>query len=498
MQQQRADATRGSLAAVLLGFFVVMLDTTIVNVALPDVGRSLGAGVAGLQWLVDAYTLTFAGLLLSGGAACDIIGARRVYVVGLTIFGALSVACALAPTIEVLIAARALQGAGAAAVVPGSLALLAAHYPEPRRRARVIGLWGGAGGVAAALGPVLGGLLITSTGWRAVFWVNLPAIAVGCWLAQRHLAPAIGPARRHFDSAGQVTSIAGLACLSYVAIAQGAHGWGAVEATLLIAGLVLLAVFALLQRNGRDPMLPLALFNNRSFAVSTLVGFCLNVSFFGQLFVLSLYFQQYRGLGPLGAGLALAPQACSAVVGSPLGGTLSARIGPFPTMFTGLSIGSAGFISLMVLSHDTPFAWIAILSFTAGLGMAIAMPAATSAAVSAAPARHAGIAGGVVNTARQTGSVFGVALLGGLVSSREFLNGFHRAVGLAGLIFAVAAFTVLGQLLLGGTQPSTDESRPDEGQPRRPRPLFNATEESGGLADAGVAGQDVDDRGDSS
>jgi DHA2 family methylenomycin A resistance protein-like MFS transporter len=139
MQQQRADATRGSLAAVLLGFFVVMLDTTIVNVALPDVGRSLGAGVAGLQWLVDAYTLTFAGLLLSGGAACDIIGARRVYVVGLTIFGALSVACALAPTIEVLIAARALQGAGAAAVVPGSLALLAAHYPEPRRRARDIG-----------------------------------------------------------------------------------------------------------------------------------------------------------------------------------------------------------------------------------------------------------------------------------------------------------------------------------------------------------------------
>lgn len=495
MQQQRAHATRGTLAAVLLGFFVVMLDTTIVNVALPDVGRSLDAGVAGMQWLVDAYTLTFAGLLLSGGAACDIVGARRVYVVGLVIFGALSVGCAMAPTMEVLIAARALQGAGAAAVVPGSLALLAAHYPEPGRRARVIGLWGGAGGVAAALGPVLGGLLITSIGWRAVFWVNLPAIAVGCWLAQRHLAPSMGPARRHFDCAGQVTSIAGLACLSYVAIAQGAHGWGAVEASLLIAGLVLLAVFALLQRYGRYPMLPLALFKDRSFAVSTLVGFCLNVSFFGQLFVLSLYFQQYRGFGPLGAGFALAPQACSAVIGSPLGGRLSARIGSFSAMFTGLSIGSAGFISLLVLSHDTPLPWIAILSFTAGLGMAIAMPAATSAAVSAAPARHAGVAGGVVNTARQTGSVFGVALLGGLVSSRDFLNGFHWAVGLAGLIFAVAALAVLGQRLLGGPQPSSGEPRSDEGQPRRPRSLFSAQEVSCGVADAGVAGRDVDDRG---
>ena len=464
MKQQGTHESRGTLVAILLGFFVVMLDTTIVNVALPDVGRSLGAGVAGLQWLVDAYALTFAGLLLSGGAACDIVGARRVYVGGLTIFGALSAACAMAPMIEVLIAARALQGLGAAAVVPGSLALLAAHYPEPRRRARVIGLWGGAGGIAAALGPVLGGLLITSVGWRAVFWVNLPVIAVGCWLAQRHLAPAMRPAQRRFDSAGQVTSMAGLACLSYVAIAQGAHGWGAVESALLIVGLVLLAAFALLQRNGRDPMLPLTLFSDRSFAVSTLVGFCLNVSFFGQLFVLSLYFQQYRGFGPLDGGLALAPQACSAVIGSPLGGRLSSRIGPFPTMVTGLSTGSAGFISLLVLSHDTAFAWIAILSFTAGLGMAIAMPAATSAAVSAAPAQHAGIAGGVVNTARQVGSVFGVALLGGLVSSRDFLIGFHLAVGLAGLIFAAAALTVLGQLLLGHIQPPTP-TRPRQTNP---------------------------------
>ena len=450
MKQQGADASRGTFVAIVLGFFVVMLDTTIVNVALPEVGHSVGAGVAGLQWFVDAYTLTFAGLLLSAGAACDVFGGRPVYVVGLTIFGALSAGCAMGPTIEVLVAARALQGLGAAAIVSGSLALLATHYPEPRRRASVIGLWGGAGGTAAALGPILGGLLITSIGWRAVFWVNLPVIVVGCWLARRYLAPPTRSTQRRFDSAGQSTSIAGLACLSYVAIAQGAHGWGVLESTLLIAGLALLTAFALTQRNRRDPLLPLTLFTDRTFAVSTLVGFCLNASFFGQLFVLSLYFQQYRGFGPLDAGLALAPQACSAVIGSPLGGRLSARIGPFPTMLTGLSIGSAGFTSLLTLSHATPYPWIALLSFTGGLGMAIAMPAATSAAVSASPVEYAGIAGGVVNTARQTGSVFGVAVLGGLVSSRDFLNGFHLAVGLAGLIFAAAGLTVLGLLLLPG------------------------------------------------
>ena len=441
-----SQPTRRALLAIVLGFFVVMLDTTIVNVALPDIGGDLATSVAGLQWVVDAYTLTFAGLLLSGGAACDVLGARRVYLAGLSVFGVLSAACAAAPTTEVLVLARGVQGIGAAAVVPGSLALLSAHYPDRRQRARVIGLWGGAGGIAAALGPVLGGLLISSIGWRAVFWVNLPVIAIGCWLVLRHLKQIPRHPTRRLDPAGQITSIAGLACLTYVAIAQSEHGWTTIESTLLTLGLLLLTTFVVLQRRSSDPMLPMSLFTHRPFTIATVVGFSLNASFFGQLFALSLYFQQYRGFSALIGGLALAPQATSAIIGSPLGGRLTARIGPFPTMLTGLLIGAAGFTSLLILSYDTPYPWIAVLSFFAGFGMATAMPAATAAAVTGAPPEHVGIAGGVVNAARQTGSVFGVAVLGGLISSTNFLGGFHWAVGLAGAIFAVSALLVLAEL----------------------------------------------------
>ncbi|VEI04301.1 Spectinomycin tetracycline efflux pump [Acidipropionibacterium jensenii] len=439
VEKRRAAATGG----VLAGFFIVMLDTTIVNVVLPDIGSDLGASVSGLQWIVDAYTLVLAALLLTAGAACDRLDTRTVYVFGLGWLGLMSICCALAPTTLLLVIARALQGVGAAAIIPGSLALLAQLFPEPGRRARAIGLWGGAGGVAAAVGPVIGGFLVSVIGWRVVFWVNIPVVVLACWAALHDIAARPGNARRGLDLPGLALSVPGLAVITWAVIAAGEHGWMLAPVFGLALGVLVLAGFVLVEHRVPAPMLPLSLFHSGRFSVASVVGFALNVSFFGQLFVLSLFFQRYLGYEPWLAGLALAPQACSAVVGSPLGGRASARFGPFPVMLIGLLVGAVGFGGLAFVSGATAYPIIAALSFAGGLGMAFAMPAATAAAVATAPAELAGTASGVINTARQTGTVIGVATLGTFATgSSGFLPGFQRAVTGASLVFLVAAVLV--------------------------------------------------------
>ena len=420
----------GALIAALLGFFIVMLDTTVVNVALARIGGDLGVPVASLQWVVDAYALTFAALQLSAGAACDRMGARSVHLLGLAVFGLLSAACALA--------------------------MLSLIHDRPADRARAIGLWGGAGGVAAAVGPVAGGLLVTFTGWRLVFWVNLPLVAAALWLTARCLpAPETRSLRRREggDLPGQVLSVAGLAAATYGIIAAGEHGWSPPVVTSTLAGLSLLAAFVLVERTASRPMLPTAVFSRSRFAVAAAVGFALNTGFFGQLFVLALFLQRYLGYEPWLAGLALAPQACSAVVASPMGGRMTARIGAFPTMLTGLLTGAAGFAGLAVVTASTPYPLVAALTFLGGFGTALTMPAATSAAVASAPAGYTGVAGSVINAARQTGSVVGVAVLGSLIASGDFLTGFHRAVVGASAVFAVAAIPVAVVVLRAAGRP---------------------------------------------
>lgn len=436
-----------TLVAVVLGFFIVMVDTTIVNVALPQIGISLGGGESLLQWVVTGYTLAFAALLLTGGAACDALGARRVYLAGLASFALFSIVCALAPNGGVLVAARVLQGLGAAALVPGSLALLAAAYTDPAKRAKAIGIWGGAGGVAAAVGPVLGGALIAAIGWRAVFWVNVPVIVIAIWLTLRHTPNPSPGHRRRLDLPGQVLAIAALCLVTYAVIDAAQHTWDITRIGLFVLGVVVGVMFLLVEWRSKDPLLPLGLFRSRAFSVASIVGLALNLGFYGQLFMLSLYFQQYRHYGPLAAGLAMAPQAFGAIIGSPLGGRATAKFGAFPTMLVGLLIGSAGFLSLIVLNQGTPYILIALLTFTAGFGMAVAMPAATSGAVSSAPTGYAGIAGGVVNAARQTGSIVGVAVLGGFSTLSDFRYGFQLAVVGAAATFLIAAALTLATML---------------------------------------------------
>ncbi len=420
--------TRMPLVAVCLGFFMITLDATVVNTALPAIGRDLGADVTGLQWVNAGYTLVFACLLLSAGALGDRLGARRVFLLGLTVFTLASVACGLSPSLGVLIAARVVQGAGAALVLPTSLALLNASYPDRTRRAHAIGVWAGLGGVAAGLGPVLGGVLTTGIGWPAIFFVNAPIGAVAALLTVKYVRNPLPRKQDVLNARGQVLSVVAIAALAYGLIEAGPHGWTAPDvlaAFALAAGAV--TAFALVDRRSR------ALFTGAAF-----VGAAINTGFYGELFLLALYFQDVRHLTPLVAGLAMAPQPGIAAVASWLGGRHIARFGARRVMLVGLPIGALGLFTMVLIGGGTPY-WKLILPLLAiGFGTAYTMPAATVTAVEAVPAHQAGAASGALNASRQLGSTLGVAVFGTLTASAGFLPGYRLSALVGGAVFAVA------------------------------------------------------------
>jgi MFS transporter, DHA2 family, methylenomycin A resistance protein len=425
------------LLAICTGYFMVILDTTIVNAALPALRTDLDADVTGLQWVVDSYLLVLAACLLSGGAFADLLGARRVCQWGLITFVAASIACGLAPTLPVLIVARVAQGAGAALAVPASLALLRAAHPERRARARAVGMWGGVGGIAAATGPILGGLLVGLVGWQSVFLVNVPIGLGACWLIARTV-PAPAPRPRALDPIGQVLAALTLTALT-VALIEHAHlAVAAAAATVfLLAG----AAFVLAQRRIADPMLPLSLFRDGTLSAGTMVGLLINLGFYGELFVLNLYFQQTRDASALLAGVALLPQMGMAAIGSALSGRYTAATGgPRRTMLAGLLIGAAGFLGLLFAAAHTFYLWLVLPMIAVGFGMSFTMPAATTAVTDAAPDDRSGLAAGVINAARQLGSVLGVAILGGLAGhGAGLVPGMHVALAIAGGAFVLAA-----------------------------------------------------------
>ena len=435
------------LLAVSLGYFMVILDATVVNVALPSLGHDLGSSLSGLQWVVDGYTLVFAALLLSAGSLGDLLGGRRVFEGGLWLFTAASAACAAAPSVTVLVIARLLQGLGAAMLVPSSLALLRAAYPDPSERARAVGTWGGVAGVAAASGPVVGGVLVAAVSWRAVFLINVPVGLLGLLLSTRHLPPRGERVNAGLDPAGQAAGILALTLLTFGLIEGGDAGW---SSPLAVAPLVLfplaLAAFLLLESRAQSPMLPLGLFRSRTFSGSSFVGLAINLGFYGQLFVISLYFQHVRGYTALQTGLALLPMGFFVALSSWLSGKVTGRIGPRAPMLGGLSLAGAGFLGLIVAGSHTSYVELVPALVAIGAGMAFTMPAATAAIIEAAPAERAGIASGVLNASRQAGGAIGVALLGTLVESGSFVPGLHLAMAVAGGVFlsaaAVAALTV--------------------------------------------------------
>lgn len=429
------------LIALCSGFFMIMIDATVVNTALPVLGRDLSASVSGLQWVVDGYTLVFACLLLSGGSLGDRLGARRVFLTGLALFTVASAACGLSSTLVALNVARVVQGVGAALVLPTSLALISAAYPDRARRVRAIGLWGGFGGVAAGLGPVVGGLLTTWLGWQAVFFVNVPVGVVAIALTLRHVVAPRPTRRSGLDPLGQVLAVVTVAALAFGLIEGGARGWTSAPVLAAFAVAVLGALgFVVAERRNADPMLPPRLFRDREFSGAIAVGAAINTGFYGQLFLLTLYLQHVHDLSPLASGLALLPMPAATSVASTLAGRHNALRGPRGVLLTGLSIGALGLFALTTTGPGTPY-WLLVAPLLAvGFGTGYAMPAATAAAIEAAPDRQAGTASGAFNASRQLGSTIGVAVFGALVGSAGgVLAASHLSALIGGLVFATGA-----------------------------------------------------------
>jgi MFS transporter, DHA2 family, methylenomycin A resistance protein len=419
--QPKAGTSMGWIvAATSFSFVVTQLDVTVVNVALPQIASGLSVHVSGLQWVVDAYTLPFAVLMLSAGVLGDRFGSRRAYLIGLAIFAAASLACGLAPNASTLIAARAAQGVAAALLIPSSLALLNhAASDDHSLRARAVGMWTAAGSVAIAAGPVLGGLLVATMGWRSIFLINVPLCIVGVGLTIRSVAPsARGDATHHLDPLGQLLAIVALTALTYSVIEFRPLG---IRHPLVIGGGILAVVagivFYFVETKSSEPMLPLGLFHLPNFSPSVVFGTIINLTFYGIMFVLSLYLQQARGFSALGTGLAYLPLMSTFIVVNVASGVVAARTGPRLPMILGASVTLVGYVMLSRLGPATPYVAMLLPFIVVPAGMGFAVPAMTAGVLSSIDRRRSGTASAVLNAARQTGGAIGVAIFGALVGS---------------------------------------------------------------------------------
>jgi len=436
-----------TLAAMSLGYGVVQLDVTIVNTALTTIGSGLQADVAALQWVVNAYTIGLAAFILTAGALGDRIGAKRVFIAGFALFTLASMGCAFAPNLGVLIAARGVQGVGAAVLVPNSLALLSHAYTEAAERGRAVGFWAAGASLALTAGPLAGGLLIHFGSWRAIFLVNLPIGLIGLFLAGRYTRETPRKHDRRLDLPGQAAAMLTLGLLAASIIEGGKVGWcsGFVETAAALA-VISGAAFILQERRYEQPMLPLELFSKRPFWLSAVVGLLVNTAFYGLIFVLSLYFQKQNGLSPLQTGLAFVPMMAVVLPFNILGPRLSERFGAAVVIALGASIAAAGAAALFIIGKQAPYALLCVQLLALGGGLGLLVPPLTSMLLGSVDKARSGVASGVLNSARQTGSVIGVALFGALVArDATFMMGLRISLGLAvGLLAASAAICVWG------------------------------------------------------
>ncbi|SDI18508.1 MFS transporter [Variovorax sp. OV700] len=405
-----------TLAATSFGFVVVQLDVTIVNVAMPQIGVDLGAGTTGLQWIVDAYTLAFAALLLTAGSFADRFGSRRIFSAGLVLFGMASLACALAPSIGVLIAARAAQGFGAALILPTSLSLLShACAGDVAARTRAIGWWSAIGGVVSAAGPVLGGALTTGLGWRSIFFVNLPICVLGLWAVRRYVAETLRTAGGRLDAGGQLLAIVALFFLTHAIIEGGVRGW---TDWMVLSGFAVaaLAIAAFVRHEARvsAPMIPLGLFHSPSFSAAIVLGVLMNITFYGSIFVLSLYFQHARGYTPTETGFALLPFTVI-MLANLASGRLAKRFSPRTPVIAGFVLSALGFALLHGVDASTPYLRILPSLLLLAIGAGIGTPALTSLVLGSVPPSLSATASAIFGAARQVGSAIGVALFGALM-----------------------------------------------------------------------------------
>lgn len=409
------------LFATALAAFTATLDNTVVAVAIRDLQEDLGAGVAQLQGIVTAYTVALAALLLTGGTLADVAGRRRVFLSGLGVFAAASVGCALAGTAEILIAARAVQGVGAALVLPGGLAVLAAAYPDSAERARAVGLWAATGASALVLGPIVGGLLVAGFGWPAVFWVNVPLCAVVALVVLRTPADDLraDAPRTRLDLPGQVLVAVGLATGTYAVVLAGRDGLGRPVAVSAAVALLALVAFVLVERRTPAPVLPLVLLRRRSFVGATVGAFAASLAVFVLLVFVSLFLQLVQERGALPAALRLLPLTLGLVVAAPVAGRWAAARGPRTPVVLGLLLTTAGVaLTGLRLTPDLGDLELAVLLGLSGIGIGLTTAPVVATSLDAVARARSGLAAATVNVARELGGVVAVAGLGALVVAR--------------------------------------------------------------------------------
>jgi len=466
-----------TLLLACLAQFMVILDVSVVNVALPAIRHGLGFTEQDLQWVVNAYTVTFAGFLLLGGRAADLLGRRRVFVAGLALFALASLAGGVAQTQWQLIAARAVQGLGGAVVAPASLSLLTTTFAEGAARDRAVGIWGAMGGAGGAAGVLLGGVLTDALSWRWILFINVP-IGLLAALAARYLIAEsrLAAAGRNFDLAGALSATLGLSLLVLGIVRTDSAGWGAASTLALLgAGLALLAAFVAIEgRFAAAPLMPLRIYASRTLSAANLVVLLIGGATFGMWFFLSLYLQQVLGYSPIRAGLAFLPMTLWIVAGSALASRAVTRIGPRRMLVAGMALQTAGLIWFTDITPAGGY-WSVILipSLLVALGIGLAFVPATLAAVAGVAPQEAGLASGLVNTSRLFGGALGLAILAAIAAAHtdrqlrdgpaaHTAHGLHAALtGGFSLAFAVAAvFAAAGGLIALFGLPRLRDARP--------------------------------------
>src|SRR4051812_24420074 len=447
---QRRPSPVWTFAIVSVALFMVVLDNLVVTTALPSIRADLGGGVQALEWTVNAYTLTYAVLLLTGAALGDRFGRRRMFVIGIGIFTLASAAAALAPGTGALITARAFQGAGAAIVTPLTLTLLSEAFP-PERRGLAIGAWSGISGLGVALGPLVGGAVVEGISWHWIFWLNVPIGLTLAPLARRRLTESFGPAKQ-LDLPGLALGGLGLLGVVYGIVRGNELGWtSSTVLSSLIAGAILLTAFVAWELRAPHPMLPMRFFRSRAFAASNGVSLTMYFGVFGSIFLLAQFFQVVEGLSPLQAGLRTLPWTGMPMLGAPLAGLLSDRIGSRPLMVAGLALQSGAISLLAIVSSPTvPYSHLILPFVMAGTGMALVFAPTANAVLNAVKPQEAGQASGATNAIREVGGVLGIAVLasvfsahGSYASPEAFTSGMTSAIWVGAAVLAVGAGVAL-------------------------------------------------------
>ncbi|WP_042373682.1 MFS transporter [Streptacidiphilus neutrinimicus] len=460
------------LAICCMSLFIVGLDNTIVNVALPSIARDLGGDVSSLQWVVDAYVVVLASLLILGGSMGDRFGRRRVFQTGLALFTLGSLACSLAPGLGWLIGARMLQAVGGSMLNPIAMGIITNTFTDPKERARAIGVWGGTVGFSMALGPVVGGVLVGAVGWSSIFWINIPVGLAALVLAGRFVPESRAPRPRRIDPFGQLAVITLLGSLTYGIIEAPKAGWGSAQ-SLVCFGLAAVALVALLIVESRreEPLIDLRFFRSAPFSGATLIAISGFAALGGFLFLNTLYLQDVRDFSALRAGLATLPMALATVVCSPLSGRLVGSRGPrLPLVVAGVAMTVSSLL-MVGLRPDTPL-WQLLLAYLVfGLGFGMLNAPITNTAVSGMPRAQAGVAAAVASTSRQTGQALGVAVIGSVVTS-AVVGGLHAGFAQAShvgwwiMVGCAAVVLVLGVATTGqwarGTAERVFASVPEE------------------------------------